>query len=110
MKETGGNNTNVTLDNTRDELTVHRERAFLVSVALPERPWVGSDPLEELRGLATTAGATVVGEMSRRRLKVTPSTYIGQGTLQELQRQGHATAADAAIVARDPPPGQVRNL
>src|SRR4051812_36912748 len=30
-------NANVTLDNTRDELTVHLERAFLVSVALPDR-------------------------------------------------------------------------
>ena len=41
-----------------DELvTVHLEHAFLVSVALPERPWVGDDPLEELRGLAATAGA-----------------------------------------------------
>ena len=39
----------MTLDITRDELTVHRERAFLVSVALPDRPWISSDPLEELQ-------------------------------------------------------------
>ena len=65
----GGTNPNVTLDNTRDELTVHLERAFLVSVATPERPWFGDDPLEELRGLATTAGAIVVGGLCQRRLK-----------------------------------------
>src|SRR5262249_36644493 len=61
---------NVTLDITRDELTVHRERAFLVSVALPERPWISTDPLEELQGLATTAGAIVVGGMVQRRQNI----------------------------------------
>src|SRR5947208_3234674 len=36
----------VALDISRDE-TVHLERALLVSVALPDRPWVRDDPLEE---------------------------------------------------------------
>src|SRR6185312_16201229 len=77
---------NVTLDTTRDELTVHLERAFLVSVALPERPWISSDPLDELRGLATTAGAIVVGGLCQRREKINPNSYIGKGKLQELDR------------------------
>ena len=38
-------------------MTVRLERAILVSVALPHRPFLGDDPLDELRGLATTAGA-----------------------------------------------------
>jgi GTP-binding protein HflX len=95
---------------TRDELTVHRERAFLVSVALPERPWISSDPLEELRGLATTAGAVVVGGLVQRRLKVIPGTYIGKGKLAELQEQVQATAADVVIFDNDLSPAQVRNL
>src|SRR5438445_6273619 len=110
MKETGGNNTNVTLDNTRDELTVHRERAFLVSVALPERPWVGSDPLEELRGLASTAGAVIVGSLVQRRQNIIPATYIGKGKLQELQEQVQAADADVVIFDNDLSPAQVRNL
>jgi GTP-binding protein HflX len=100
----------VSLDTPRDELTVHLERAFLVSVALPERPWVGSDPLEELRGLATTAGATVVGGLCQRRLKVNPASYIGKGKLQELQEQVQAADADVVIFDNDLSPGQIRNL
>ncbi len=100
----------MTLDNLRDDLTVHRERAFLVSVALPERPWVGSDPLDELRGLATTAGAVVTGGLVQRRQTITPSTYIGKGKLLELQQQVEAHDADVVIFDNDLAPGQVRNL
>jgi GTP-binding protein HflX len=100
----------VTLEITRDELTVHRERAFLVSVALPERPWISTDPLEELHGLATTAGAQVVGGLVQRRLKIIPATYIGKGKLAELQEQVEATDADVVIFDNELSPGQVRNL
>jgi GTP-binding protein HflX len=97
-------------DTQRDELNVSLERAFLVSVALPERPWVGEDPLEELRGLATTAGAIVVGGLSQRRQKINPASYIGKGKLAELQLQVEATGADVVIFDNDLTPGQVRNL
>ncbi len=100
----------MTLDNLRDDLTVHRERAFLVSVALPERPWIGSDPLDELRGLATTAGAVVTGGLTQRRQTIIPSTYIGKGKLLELQQQVEAHDADVVIFDNDLAPGQVRNL
>jgi GTP-binding protein HflX len=100
----------VPLDITRDELTVHRERAFLVSVALPDRPWISSDPLEELTGLAATAGATIVGGLVQRRQSVIPATYIGKGKLTELQQQVEATDADVVIFDNDLSPAQVRNL
>src|SRR5947208_14886718 len=92
-----GTKPTVSLDTPRDELTVHLERAFLVSVALPERPWVTADPLDELRGLATTAGAVVVGGLTQRREKINPGTYIGAGKLAELQAQTKAAAADVII-------------
>ena len=100
----------MTLDTTRDELTVHLERAFLVSVALPERPWFGDDPLEELRGLATTAGAVVVGGLCQRRLKINPATYIGKGKVQELTEQAEAADADVIVFDNDLSPPQIRNL
>ena len=100
----------MTLDNTRDELTVHLERAFLVSVSLPERPWIGSDPLDELRGLADTAGAIVVGGLCQKRLNINPKSYIGKGKLEELQQQVEATDADVVIFDNDLSPGQIRNL
>jgi GTP-binding protein HflX len=100
----------VSLDVSREELTVHLERAFLVSVALPNRPWVGHDPLEELRGLATTAGAVVVGGLTQRREQVNPASYIGKGKLAELQEQAGAADADVIIFDNDLSPAQVRNL
>jgi GTP-binding protein HflX len=100
----------VPLDTPRDELTVRLERAFLVSVALPERPWIGDDPLEELRGLATTAGAVVVGGMLQKRQRINPATYLGKGKLQELGEQVQATDADVILFDNDLSPGQIRNL
>ena len=100
----------MTPDQSRDELTVHLERAFLVSVALPNRPWISDDPLEELRGLATTAGAIVVGGMTQRRQDVVPATYLGKGKLAELQEQVKAADADVVIFDNDLSPAQVRNL
>ncbi|HVS36637.1 MAG TPA: GTPase HflX [Gemmataceae bacterium] len=100
----------MTLDNTRDELTVHLERAFLVSVALPERPWAGDDPLDELRGLATTAGAKVVGGLCQRRMKINPATYIGKGKVEELTEQAEAAEADVVLFDNDLTPPQIRNL
>jgi GTP-binding protein HflX len=81
----------VPLDIPREELTVRLERAFLVSVELPGRPWVGDDPLEEIRGLTTTAGALVVGGTTQRRQRINPATYVGKGKVEELQQQVRAT-------------------
>ena len=100
----------MTLEVTRDSLTVHRERAILVSVALPGRPWISTDPLEELQGLAGTAGATVVGSMIQKRQNIIPATYIGKGKLLELKELAQANDADVVIFDNDLSPGQVRNL
>jgi GTP-binding protein HflX len=100
----------VSLDTSRDNLTVHSERAFLVGIALPERPWTSTDPLEELRGLATTAGATVVGSLLQRRQEIVPATYIGKGKLAELEAEARATDADVILFDNDLSPAQVRNL
>ena len=68
----------------RNDLSVRQERAILVSVALPDRPWITTDPLEELAGLATTAGATIVGTLLQKRQDIHPGTYIGKGKIEEL--------------------------
>ncbi|MBM4071464.1 MAG: GTPase HflX [Planctomycetes bacterium] len=81
-----------------------------MSVALPERPWISEDPLEELRGLAETAGANVVGGLMQRRHDVIPGTYIGKGKLEELNDLVKAEDADVVIFDNDLTPGQIRNL
>jgi GTP-binding protein HflX len=100
----------VPIDNSRDDFSVRSERAVLVSVDLPERHWASDDPLDELRGLATTAGATVVGETTQRRQEVQPATYIGSGKLREVQEQVTTADADVVIFDNDLTPAQVRNL
>jgi GTP-binding protein HflX len=100
----------VTLETPRDQLTVHLERAVLVSVALPSRPWISADPLEELEGLATTAGAVIVGRLLQKRQSIIPGTYIGKGKLDELQQQVKAADADVVIFDNDLSPAQTRNI
>ncbi len=79
-------------------------------MALPDRPWSGDDPLDELRSLATTAGALVVGGLCQRRLKINPATYIGKGKVQELTEQAEAVEADVIVFDNDLSPPQIRNL
>jgi GTP-binding protein HflX len=100
----------VPLDTAREDLTVHLERAFLVGVSLPDRPWLSEDPLEELRGLAETAGAIIVGEMTQKRQHIVPATYIGKGKVEELKLQAEAADADVIIFDNDLAAGQMRNL
>jgi GTP-binding protein HflX len=99
----------VSFDTPRNELSVQLEKAILVSVALPDRPFVG-DPLAEIRGLADTAGATVVGGLTQKLHSVHPGTYIGKGKLHELQELVQATDADLIIFDNDLTPAQVRSL
>lgn len=98
------------LDVTRDEMTVRQEKAVLVSVVLSDRPMTGDDPLEELRGLATTAGARIVGELSQKRHDAVPATYIGKGKLEELTSLVQEADADVVVFDNDLSPAQIRNL
>lgn len=82
----------------------------MVSVALPSRPWVSIDPCEEIRGLAETAGALVVGELTQKRHEIQLATYIGSGKLSELQALVVQTNADVVIFDNNLSPAQVRNL
>ncbi len=100
----------MSVNNHREELSVQKERAVLVSVALPNRPWLGDDPLDELRGLATTAGARVVGELTQRREHIVPGTYIGKGKVEELIQLVEANDGQVVIFDNDLSPAQVRSL
>ncbi|MBX7106107.1 MAG: GTPase HflX, partial [Gemmataceae bacterium] len=105
-----GRKRRVPFESNREQLSVKQERAVLVSVSLPDRPWVTTDPLEELHGLAATAGATVVGTLLQKRHDIHPGTYVGQGKVDELKQLVEATDADVVIFDNDLTPGQVRRL
>ena len=100
----------VNIETNRDQLTVHREKAVLVGVELPEHPWITEDPLDELRGLVKTAGASIVGELTQRRKYIETATYIGKGKVQELADLAQANDADVIIFDNDLHANQTRNL
>jgi GTP-binding protein HflX len=91
-------------------LSVSLEKAILVSVALPDRPWISEDPCDEIRGLATTAGAVVIGEITQKRHDIQTNSYIGKGKLDELRELVQVSGADVVIFDNDLSPGQARNL
>ncbi len=85
------------------------ETAVLVRVLLPNHLF-DQDPLEELEGLATTAGTRVVGGVVQRREKPDARTFLGRGKLEELKIMAHSHDVDVVIFDNDLSPGQTRNL
>jgi GTPase len=89
--------------------SVVSEAAVLVGVLLPSRKSHGP-PLEELEGLAATAGVRVVGQVTQRREAPDAATYLGRGKVEELTRTAAAADADLVVFDNDLSPGQTRNL
>ena len=90
----------------------HAERVLLVGLgeqyAFEKRG--ARDPLEELRLLAETAGAEVVGTLVQTRNDITPRFYIGTGKADELKALVESTEASTVIFDNELTPAQVRNL
>jgi len=89
--------------------SVARERAIIVRVILPDQTF-HDDPLEELEGLAATAGTTVVGGLIQRREKPDVGAYLGKGKLEELLQLVTTHEADVVIFDNDLSPAQTRTL
>jgi len=92
---------------------VPRERAVLAGVHLPIA-WsggLGGDAdLAELKRLADTAGAEVVGQVEQRRARPTPRHFLGKGKLEELKELVEETEATLVVFDNDLSPAQGRNL
>ncbi len=89
--------------------SVSQEDAVLVGVLLPSHRNEGA-PLDELAGLAQTAGVQVVGSLTQHRRVVDRTTYLGKGKVDELKRLVEAAGADVVIFDNDLTPAQTRNL
>ncbi|MFG0329928.1 MAG: GTPase HflX [Phycisphaerales bacterium] len=86
------------------------EAAVLVAVHLPDARFDPRDPLGELRALAETAGARVVGELVQNRNRPEPGTYMGTGKLDELANFREEVGAKVIIFDNDLSPSQIRNI
>jgi GTP-binding protein HflX len=82
-----------------------------VAVELKDQPnpWDLKDTLSELAYLSQAAGAQVVGEVTQKSERLTP-TYVGKGKLQELKDRVVEGQADVVIFDDELTPTQQRNL
>lgn len=96
--------------NERTNIKVAAERAVLAAVHLPGSRFDPSDPLGELRSLARTAGAEVVGELTQNRHKPESGTFMGRGKLEELKALCDGVEASAVIFDHDLSPSQISNI
>ncbi len=87
---------------------VRQERAFLVGLQ------GGSDTaeqsLEELKRLAESADAVVVGTLIQPRKRPHPATFLGKGKVEELEQRCRQEGADLVIFNHELTPAQQRNL
>jgi GTPase len=68
------------------------------------------ESLAELRSLAGSAGAEIVGEFLQHRDRPDPATLIGKGKLQELKGAAASVSADLILFDHDLSPSQQRNI
>lgn len=68
------------------------------------------ESLAELRILAGSAGAKIVGEILQRRDRFDPATLIGAGKLEEIAAAAASANADLLLFDHDLSPSQQRNI
>jgi GTP-binding protein HflX len=68
------------------------------------------ESLEELRDLALSAGAEIVGHILQHRDRPDPATLIGRGKLEEIAGAAAAAAADLLLFDHDLTASQQRNI
>ena len=87
------------------------ERAAVVGLAFGARSRrVVESSLEELTGLAVTAGASVAFRAVQELRNPSPALFLGRGKAAELAADCEASAIDLVIVDEELTPVQLRNL
>ena len=94
----------------RDAAAVSAEPAILVGVRTRGSRMDFEDPLGELRDLAETAGARVVGELLQNREAPNGRTYLGKGKVEELVAMVGELGARVVIFDNELSPSQIQAL
>jgi GTP-binding protein HflX len=68
------------------------------------------ESLDELRALATSAGAHISGQFLQHRDKLDPATLIGKGKLEEIAAAAASVSADLLLFDHDLTASQQRNI
>ena len=96
--------------NPREGIAVTTEAAIVVGVRLPGSRMDFHDPLGELRALAETAGARVVGELMQNRGAPAGRTFLGKGKTEELAVMVGELGARVVIFDNELSPSQIQEL
>lgn len=91
------------------ELGKETERVILVGVSLTEQEDTRKS-LDELKELASTAGAETVGTVIQSRDQVHPGTYVGKGKIDEIKDLLWELNATGIICDDELSPVQMKNL
>ena len=76
--------------------------------AVPE--FSAEESLDELRSLATSAGAQIAGEFLQHRDRPDPATLIGKGKLEKIANAAASVSADLILFDHDLTASQQRNI
>ncbi len=91
------------------ELKEQEERVILVAVSTEDGDDTESS-VEELKELASTAGAVTVGTVIQNRERIHPGTYLGKGKIEEIKELIWETEATGVICDDELSPAQMKNL
>jgi len=94
----------------RTNISVKRENAILVGVGLRDTGYDPEESIQELRALAESAGANIVGIMIQRRDRLDAKYYIGRGKVDELAQRVKLKKAQVLIFDDDLSPAQLREI
>ncbi len=97
-------------DPKREQLKVQEQKAILVAVLETGSRIDKESSLDEIRGLAATAGAVIVGELVQKTNEPSSATLLGKGKVEELKQLIEATGAEVIIFDNNLSPSQGRNL
>ena len=97
------------------KLTSGAQAARDIAIAAKSRPasepqFSAEESLAELRDLAVSAGAEIVGEILQRRDRPDPATLIGRGKLEEIAGAAASVSADLLLFDHDLTASQQRNI
>jgi GTPase len=88
-----------------------RDSRNLTASKAPSTPeFSAEESLDELRTLATSAGAEIAGEFLQRRDRPDPATLVGRGKLEEIAGAAASVSADLLLFDHDLTASQQRNI
>ncbi|NLZ82428.1 MAG: GTPase HflX [Clostridiales bacterium] len=91
------------------EIKEIQEHFVLAAVAVSDKDDT-MESLNELKELASTAGAETVGMVVQNRESIHPGTYIGKGKIDEVRELVVETNATGVVCDDELSPAQLRNL